>query len=89
MIFINLKGKVVYVNNKCTEVLGYSKEEFLSPTFDFMSLVAPQDRGRIQQIYSQRVNGGEMSSYEYKLVKKNGESLSPPKTARITIRTIG
>ena len=83
MIFINLKGKVVYVNNKCTEVLGYSKEEFLSPTFDFMSLVAPQDRGRIQQIYSQRVNGGEMSSYEYKLVKKNGESLDAINSAGI------
>ncbi|MCJ7577018.1 MAG: PAS domain S-box protein, partial [candidate division Zixibacteria bacterium] len=35
MIFINQKGRVIYANAKCQEVMGYKKEEFYSPNFDF------------------------------------------------------
>ena len=45
MIFIKENGRVVYVNYRCEEVIGYSKEEFYSPDFDFTSLLAHKDRG--------------------------------------------
>jgi PAS domain-containing protein len=44
MIFINQKGRVVYVNEKCEEIMGYKKEEFYAPDFDFLKLVAPEYR---------------------------------------------
>ena len=38
MIFINKKGRVVYANWRCEEILGYKREEFYSPGFDFFNL---------------------------------------------------
>jgi PAS domain S-box-containing protein len=36
MIFINLRGRVVYANQKSADVMGYTREEFYSPGFEFM-----------------------------------------------------
>ena len=41
MIFINKGGRVVYVNKRCVADMGYSREEFYAPDFDFMALIAP------------------------------------------------
>jgi PAS domain-containing protein len=35
MIFVNKGGRVIYANEKCEEIMGYSKEEFYSPDFYF------------------------------------------------------
>src|SRR3990170_3613527 len=42
MIFINHKGGVVYANKKCEEITGYTREEFYSPDFNFLSLNPPE-----------------------------------------------
>jgi PAS domain S-box-containing protein len=42
MIFVNQGGKVVYTNQVCQDLMGYTIEEFLSPDFDFLSLIAPE-----------------------------------------------
>ena len=34
MIFINQGGRVVYVNKRCVEAMGYSRDEFYAPEFD-------------------------------------------------------
>lgn len=39
MIFINTGGKIVYVNERCEEVMGYTREEFYDPAFDFTNLI--------------------------------------------------
>jgi len=72
MLFINRQGKVVYVNAKCSEILGYSREEFLAPSFDFISLIHPDDRQRIYKIYASHLQGSETKPYEYRLLTKNG-----------------
>lgn len=36
IIFINLRGRVVYVNQKCVEIMGYDLDEFYAPDFDFL-----------------------------------------------------
>ena len=33
MIFINKGGRVVYVNKRCVETMGYSRDEFYAPDF--------------------------------------------------------
>jgi len=49
MIFINDFIKIVYANHKCSEVMGYDREEFLSPDFSFLSLIAPESRETIRR----------------------------------------
>jgi PAS domain-containing protein len=39
MIFINQRGRIVFANDKCQEVMGYTKEEFCSPDFDYLDMI--------------------------------------------------
>ena len=71
MIFINHMGKVVYANKKCSEIMGYAPEEFLADGFDFISLVAPEDRKRVRENAQKRLDGVESAPYEYTLLTKD------------------
>ena len=65
MIFINKKGRVVYVNQKCEELMGYEKEEFYSPDFDFLSLIAPEFRNIIGENFRRH-----LSHYSRKMAER-------------------
>jgi PAS domain S-box-containing protein len=75
MIFINQGGRVVYANPVCSSLMGYSAEEFYSPDFNFMRLIAPEDRKSLGQAYRRHQQGQEVESYEYSLVAKDGRRL--------------
>lgn len=75
MIFINTGSAIAYVNKKCEEVLGYSKEEFYSDDFDFLTLIAPEFRELITRNFNRRWRGEEIGDYEYTLVAKNGKRI--------------
>jgi len=64
------KGKLLYVNNKAVQMLGYSKEELLSFT---IADVVPKERVEEQnQIFEQLLETGS-KFVEVELVKRNGE----------------
>lgn len=44
-ILVNRRGKVVYANRKCEEILGYRQDELCAPSFAFHDLIAPEDTG--------------------------------------------
>ncbi|MFH0816761.1 MAG: PAS domain S-box protein [Methanobacteriota archaeon] len=71
MIFINRLGKVVYANRKCAETMGYAPDEFYAEGFDFLSLVAPEDRKRVRENAQKRFDGIESAPYEYTLLTKD------------------
>ena len=73
MIFINKMDGVVYANEKCSELLGYKKEEFYSPDFDFMTLIAPESKDVIQANFTQHMQGKDIPPYEYSLITKEGK----------------
>jgi PAS domain S-box-containing protein len=75
MVFINKGGKVIYANDKCEEITGYKKEDFYSPKFDFMSLIAPEDKEKVGVSFKAHMEGKETAPYEYNLVLKNGSIL--------------
>lgn len=75
MIFVNDFENVVYANLTCTEVLGYSQEEFLSPKFNFLSLIASESIGSIREAFSKHKKGEDVEPYEYVLVTKEGERI--------------
>jgi len=75
MIFINLQGKVVYANKKCEDTTGYSKEEFYSPIFNFLSIIGPESTDLLKASYSKHLRGEDVHPYEYGLITKNGRRI--------------
>jgi PAS domain S-box-containing protein len=75
MIFINKKGKVVYANKECAEIMGYKREEFYSPDFDFLTLVAPESTDLITAHFSRHMRGEEVPPVEYALITKEGKRI--------------
>jgi len=76
MIFINRRGRVVYANKKCEEITGYSREEFYSPNFNFLSLNPPEYVESIKLAYTKHLRGETVLPYEYVLIARNGERIN-------------
>jgi PAS domain S-box-containing protein len=83
MIFINQMGRVVYVNKKCEEIMGYSKDEFTSKDFNFMTLIAPKSRDMVKQNFNKHLKGAEVPPFEYKFVKKDGGDIDVIQTTKL------
>jgi PAS domain S-box-containing protein len=75
MIFINKKGRVIYANAKCQEVMGYKKEEFYSPNFDFFVLIAPEYRKLVKASFARHIMGKEVDPYEYAIITREGKKI--------------
>ena len=75
MIFINRGGKLVFVNNKFVDIMGYSKKEFLSNDFDFMNLIAPESKKEIRESFKKHLSGIEIPPYESKIITKNKKKI--------------
>ncbi len=75
MIFINYKGKVVYVNHKCEEIMGYTRKDFYKDNFDFRSLIAPEYQKLISSAFQSHMQGQEVPPYEYAILAKDGRRL--------------
>ncbi len=75
MIFINRGGSVVYVNDRCVQVMGYTKEEFYADDFDFLCLIAEGSKALIRSNMYRHSQGEDFPSYEYGLVTKDGKKI--------------
>ena len=83
MIFINQMGRVVYANQKCEELMGYTQEEFLSPSFDFQALIAPESIPLIRSGFEKHKRGQEVEPYEYSLLNKAGDRIEAIITTKL------
>jgi PAS domain S-box-containing protein len=75
MIFINERGRVVYANKKCEDIMGYTRDEFYSPDFDFLGLIAPESTELVNSSFASHMKGEEIEPYGYSLVTKDGERI--------------
>jgi PAS domain S-box-containing protein len=75
MIFINLFGRIVYVNKKCVEIMGYTKEEFYDPEFHFIDLIADEDKEKVFANFSKHLKNNDVSPIEYSIITKDGKKL--------------
>ncbi|MFC1462059.1 PAS domain S-box protein [Verrucomicrobiota bacterium] len=75
MIFINHRGRVVYANKSCEDLMGYARQEFYAEDFDFISLIADEDKVKIQQNLAQHMAGKEVPVYDYGLLTKDGKKI--------------
>jgi PAS domain S-box-containing protein len=83
MIFINKKGRVVYANKRCEDIMGYKREEFYSPDFNFFTLIAPESIDLLKSIYSRHLKGDEILPYEYTLITKEGKKIEAILTTKL------
>jgi PAS domain S-box-containing protein len=83
MIFVNKGGRVVYANKRCIEVMGYSREDFYAPDFDFMALIAPESVDLIQSNLKRHMAGEDVEPYEYSLINKRGEKIETIITTKL------
>ena len=83
MIFINSRGRVVYANQQSVDVMGYTREEFYAPGFDFMKLIAPESVDHIREVYARHGRGEDVEPYEYTLVTKDGRRLESIITTKL------
>jgi len=83
MIFINKKGRVVYANRKCEQIMGYKREEFYSPDFDFLTLIAQEYRDLVKANFSRHIRGEEAHPLEYALIGKEGTRIEAILTSKL------
>ncbi|MFC2162666.1 PAS domain S-box protein [Candidatus Altiarchaeota archaeon] len=83
MIFINSGGRIVFVNRKCVEVMGYSYGEFLSEGFDFKNLIAEKDLPVTEEAFGKHMRGLDVKPYEYSLVTKSGHYINSLITTKL------
>jgi len=69
---LDREGNFTYINDRATELLGYTKQEFLAMN----SLDVVVDRSRAQRGISKTLDGGIYGGREYTLKKKDGSTLS-------------
>jgi PAS domain S-box-containing protein len=83
MVYIHKNGKIVYVNEKCKELIGYSREEIYAPEFDFLSIIAPEHRYLVLQKIRQHLAGIKVEPYECTLVDKANKKIECLKMSKL------
>jgi PAS domain S-box-containing protein len=83
MIFINKKGRVVYANEKCEEIMGYKREEIYSPDFDFFIMVAPEFQKLINANFTKHRKDEDILPLEYALLTKEGKRIEAILTTKL------
>jgi PAS domain S-box-containing protein len=83
MIFINVRGRIVYANRRCEEVMGYNREEFYAPDFQFLSLIAPEFTRLTRENFQRHMRGEEVAPYLYAVVTKEGRRIDTIITTRL------
>jgi PAS domain S-box-containing protein len=83
MIFVNKKGKILYVNKKCENIMGFTKDEFYADEFNFMDLIAPEYKDVVRRNFQLHLSGKEIPPYEYKLITKIGGEIIAIHTTKL------
>lgn len=83
MIFINNFHKLVYVNKKCTEIMGYTRDKYYSDNFDFFGIIAPEYRDIMKTNFGRHKRGEEIGSVEYVIVTREGRHIDAILTTRL------
>ena len=83
MIFINKDERIVYANEACVEIMGYSREDFYHEDFNFLQLIAPESQESIREHFRAHAAGEEVPQYESQLITKDGRRLDAIHATRL------
>ena len=68
MIFISQNGRIVFINQQATEIMGYSQEEFFSSDIAVLSFVAADSIELVQSNFTRLMRGEKIPTHEYTLL---------------------
>jgi len=85
MIFIHSKGRVAYANKEAENAMGYKREEFYSPDFNFLNLIAQESKELAKSSFSEHMKGKDVAPYEYKLATKEGRIIDAVLATKLII----
>ncbi len=83
MIFINQRGRLIYANQRCHEVMGYTQQEALAPQFNFLALIAPESQDTVRDSFRRHLQGEEIPPYECTLLTKDGRKIRSIVTTKL------
>lgn len=83
MIFINRVGRIIYVNDVCEQTMGYSRQEFYAPDFDFRRLHTPESESVVRASFAGHLVGREGPPFEISLVTKDGRRIEAVLTTKL------
>jgi len=83
MICINQKGRILYVNKKAEEIIGYTREELYASDFDFFEVIAPDSCDAVKRSYETHLRGEEIPPYELSFVSRDGGKIDALLTSRL------
>jgi two-component system sensor kinase FixL len=63
--------------------MKYSREEFCSPEFDFMSLIAPEYKESIRKAFYDHMQGQEVEPFEYAVITRDGKRIESFYTTKL------
>lgn len=72
MVYIYKNDKIVYTNEICRKLIGYTSDQIYSPDFNFLSIIAPEHRELVKQNLERALSGEEVEPYEFTLISKDG-----------------
>jgi PAS domain S-box-containing protein len=76
MVFIYKNGKIVYVNERCKDLIGFTREEIYAEGFDFLSIITPEHRDVVMQRFFQHKIGIEVDPYECSFIDKANQNIA-------------
>lgn len=62
-----------YVSPSCERITGYAPEEFIRDPSLFLTITHPEDRGAMADHLESPPGPGETSSFDYRIIHRNGE----------------
>lgn len=69
----DIDGKFIYVSPSCTNITGYSPEEFFADKDILKKIIHPEDWQNWQTHAHTKLSEGEVEPIEFRIVKKDGE----------------
>jgi len=75
MIFIIAGDRIVYINKKYEEVMGFSKQDYYSGKINLFQNLAADSLEKAKKSFDRHLKGQEIPSYEYSVYTKNGDRI--------------
>ena len=69
-IVLTKEGKIVYINPRALEVLGYSEKEILSR--NLIVFLHPDDRERVLELYGKKLKGQDIPPATFRIITREG-----------------
>ncbi|HEY6000267.1 MAG TPA: ATP-binding protein [bacterium] len=77
-------GRLVYVNRRFHELLGYSPEEACAPGFDFFATIAPDSAEKVRASREMHLRGEEHLPFEFTVLARDGRPIDVLQSSWLT-----